>query len=63
MLLRYLHKINNMHSIIKKKLLNNLFSLYNILTPCSAKSNEYSLIKVVLPDPVGPVNMVSSPRR
>lgn len=34
-----------------------------LLTPCSAKSNEYSLIKVVFPDPVGPVNIVSSPRR
>lgn len=36
---------------------------YYLLTPCSARSNEYSLIKVVLPDPVGPVIIVSSPRR
>lgn len=31
------------------------------LTPCIAKSREYSLIKVVLPLPVGPVKTVNSP--
>ena len=34
-----------------------------LLTPSMHKSKEYSLIKVVFPEPVGPVNTVNSPRR
>ena len=37
--------------------------LVQILTPCMHKSSEYSDMKVVLPDPVGPVKTVSSPLR
>ncbi|KNC22359.1 hypothetical protein FF38_02934 [Lucilia cuprina] len=36
---------------------------HSVETPCNAKSNEYSLINVVLPLPVGPVIIVNSPLR
>lgn len=36
---------------------------HNVLTPFCVKSNEYSDMNVVLPQPVGPVKMVSSPLR
>ena len=40
-----------------------IFSGKMSLTPCSQMSKEYSLINVVLPDPVGPVKIVNSPER
>lgn len=33
----------------------------SLLTPCWQRSNDISLIKVVFPLPVGPVNIVNSP--
>lgn len=36
---------------------------HKVDTPCITRSSEYSAINVVLPQPVGPVNSVNSPRR
>ena len=45
-----MHNTNEMHA-----------HTHTHITPCIARSKDSSLMKVVFPDPVGPVNTVSSP--
>lgn len=58
---------HNVGTYIRQKETNRLNSQTRftgtMLTPCMQRSSDSSLIKVVFPDPVGPVNTVSSPRR